>query len=143
MDLSIKHRNETFQEIKDRLPDSRKEVLECIKDLGAAKLDSICLNLNKRKFQLSGRITELKFLGFIKECGEDVSLYSNNKVTVYTCTTEEEQINIVNKRFIELRNKLDSLVNDFNLGLSRYSLDLIKKEKARIENKIDQLSKFA
>lgn len=143
MELSIKHRNETYEKIKEKLSESRRVVYESIADLGQTDLDTICFNLNRTKNELSGRITELKFYGLIKEVGDNISSRSNNKVTLYTLTTPEEQIEIVNKTFVELREKSDSLVNDYNLGLSKFSINLIKREIRKINAKIKQLEKFA
>lgn len=143
MELSIKHRNETFEAIKEKLSESRRVVYQAIADLGQTDLDTICFNLNRTKNELSGRITELKFYGLIKEVGDNISSRSNNKVTLYILTTPEEQIEIVNKTFVELREKSDSLVNDYNLGLSKFSINLIKREIRKINAKIKQLEKFA
>ena len=143
MELSIKHRNETYEKIKEKLSESRRVVYESIADLGQTDLDTICFNLNRTKNELSGRITELKFYGLIKEVGDNISSRSNNKVTLYTLTTPEEQIEIVNQTFVELREKSDSLVNDYNLGLSKFSINLIKNEIRKINAKIKQLEKFA
>lgn len=143
MELSIKHRNETYENIMDKLPEARRMVYETIYDLGRAKLSDVCFNLNKTKNEVSGRITELKFFGLVKEIDVAISNRSNNKVTVYTCTTSTERIEIVNKRYQELINERDALINDFNLKMSPYSLVLITKEKNRINKKIVQLSKFA
>lgn len=143
MNLSLKHRNETYKEIFDKLPRSRREVYQSIYDLGHATLDTVCFNLNKTKNELSGRFTELKFFGLIREVSSSVSNRSNNKVTVYTCTTSTQRIEIVNKHYQELINKQKGLESDYQKGLSNHTLGVVKLEISKINKKIDQLSKFA
>lgn len=141
--LSVINRNETYKNIIEKLPNSRKVVYEVIYQLGYSSLDEVCFNLNKTKNELSGRITELKYFGLIKEVSDGISSRSNNKVTVYSCTTQEERISIVNKRYISLIEEQKKLESDFIEGISIFTLDLIKKRISSIKKKINQLSKFA
>ena len=142
MQLSIKNRNKTYQEIFEKLPEARKRVYETIFELGYASVQEVARILDKLPSEISGRFTELKFFGLIKEKTSSVSNRSNNKVTVYTCTTSNERIDIINKHYQELIDKQKELENDFQKCLSNYTLEVVKLQIHKIKKKIDQLSKF-
>lgn len=143
MELSIKNRNETYINILDKLSNARKAAYQVISELGFASLDEVCINTNKTKNELSGRITELKHFGLIKEVSSGVSSRSNNKCTIYSCTSLEERIMIVNRHYVKLIDEQKKLESDFHLNLSKYSLCVIKTRIISIKRKINELSKFA
>ena len=130
--LSIENRNRTYASLVENLSQSRKLVYDAIKKLGTVSLDKVCFYLGKPKNALSGRITELKSQFFIKEVGIEKSGCSQNSVTLYAITTEAERIELINRRYSELRSEKDALINDYNLDLSSLSKELLKKELGKL-----------
>ena len=143
MQTSVLNKNLAYTSIVDKLPKKRKEVFNTISTLGKASLENIARFLNCRPSDVSGRVTELKNMFLIKEFCSAKSQRTKNSVTVYTLTSEDERIHLVNVRFIELRREKDRLTNDLNLhkelsqALRRIALDRISK----IEKEIKSLEK--
>jgi DNA-binding Lrp family transcriptional regulator len=139
MQTSILNRNEAYNSIIEKLPKKRKEVFNVISVLGKASLENIAKFLKCRPSDISGRITELKKCFLIKEfCSAD-SRRTGNPVTVYILTTEDDRIDSVNEKFIELRTERDRITNDLNLNkalsqaLRRIGLDRINKINKEIK----------
>ena len=140
---SILNRNQTYNKVYENLPESRRVVLATIFEMVYASLDQVCEYLDKTKNELSGRFTELKYFGFIKEVSNNISSRSNNRVTVYCCTSEQERIMIVNDLYRDLIDEKKSLESDYHKGISRHTLKMVKKRISQIESRINLLSKFA
>jgi hypothetical protein len=144
METSIANRNATYLAILENLPKKRGKVYEAIKIFGVASTQDIAKYLNVDDSSISGRFTELKRCFLIKEVGFKDSTKSNNKTITYTVTTDEERIDLVNKKFVELRDKKDALIQDQILHpLCEYSQEVMTKEIAKLETKIKNLEKVA
>lgn len=141
--IAIHNRNDAFHSNLEKLSQRRKTVYRIIKNYGqitASQIkDKMMLGIN----QVSGRITELKKMCLIVEVGSVKNEKSNTNNTLYRTTTKNEQIDLINKRYQELIDEQKELENDYNLGLSNYSLEVIKKRISGIKKEINQLSKFA
>jgi len=128
-----------YHSILETLPKKRKQVYNTLLALGKASLERIASYMNKRPSDISGRITELKKCFLIKEVFTAESQRTGNTVTVYTCTTDEERVDLVNDRYIELIRERDLITNDLNLfkGISQASrrtlLDRLKKTSNEIK----------
>jgi predicted transcriptional regulator len=141
---SINNRNATYLAILENLPKQRRKVYEAIKLFGVASVQKIAEYLNCDPSDISGRFTELKNCFLIKEVSTVKSNKSKNKVVQYTLTTDDERIDLVNKKFVELKNKKDALIQDQILHpLCEYSQEVITNEIAKIETKIKNLEKVA
>lgn len=143
MSIAIQNRNDAFFSNIEKLSNLRRKVYSLINDYNQLTLDKICEKLNIKKHKVSGRVTELKKMCLIVEKGSVRKESSNNSVTIYRLTTKDEQIKLINKRYQELINEQKELENDYHLGLSNYSLEVIKKRISSIKKEINQLSKFA
>ena len=143
MQLSIINRNGAYEKLIDKLPKKRKEVFTALTTLEKASLETISSFMNRRTNDISGRITELKKCFLIKEFCSAESQRTGNSVTVYTLTTEDERIDLTNKRFIELRTEKDRLTNDLNLhkGLSQALRRIVLDRISKIEKEIKDLSR--
>jgi hypothetical protein len=143
MQLSIHNRNDAFLQIVEKLPKKRKEVYNAISTLGKATLDNIAKYLKCRTNDISGRVTELKKCFLIKEVFSACSQRTGNSVTVYSICTEEERIDLVNERYVELTRKKDSITNDLNLNrqLSQASRRTLLLEIEKINKDIKALKK--
>lgn len=143
MQLSLIHRNEAYTKIINKLPRKRKEVFTALTTLGKASLENIASFMNRRTSDISGRITELKKCFLIKEFCSAKAQRTNNPVTVYMLTNEDERVDLVNERFIELRTEKDRLTNDLNLfkGLSQATRRIVLDRLKKIDKEINDLSK--
>ena len=79
----------------------------------------------------------------IKEIYSAKSKRTKNSVTVYVLTSEDERIESVNERFIELRREKDLITNDLNLfkGLSQATRRVLLKHIDKIKKNIKALEK--
>lgn len=142
MNLAIQNRNLAFVNIIDKLPQKRQLIYKLIKKHEPCTLEEIC-NIYGFNRTVSGRLTELKNACLILEHGSKVSESSNNKCTVYkTVSNPNERINLINLSYADLVEKKDSLINDYNLGMSQFSRDLLDKELVKINSKIKNLEKI-
>tara|TARA_Y200000002_G_C22497825_1_gene585814 strand:+ start:61 stop:510 length:450 start_codon:yes stop_codon:yes gene_type:complete len=140
MNKSIINRNTSYKEIRQKLPNKRKRIFEIIEKHNGITAQEISSRYNYPINQVSGRITELKDLCFIKESGNQLNPFSKTYNTMYSViTNEDEFIELNKKKYIELRSKKDSLVRDYQQALSTYTREYVKNEINKINNKIDKL----
>lgn len=76
-----------YEQVVPTLPERRRLVFEAIKTLGKATLQDVSLALNRPLNALSGRLTELKRAGLIKEVGK--KQIGESKFSVYEVNNEE------------------------------------------------------
>lgn len=143
MGVAIQNRNDAYALNYEKLSKKRQIVYKLIALYGKASAQQIKERMQVGINQVSGRITELKKMCLIIEAGSVKNEKSNTNNTLYRRTTKNEQINLINKRYQELINEQKELENDYYLGLSNYSLEVIKKRISGIKKEINQLSKFA
>lgn len=85
-------RNKIWSEIQKQLPRRRAQVFEAIAEWGGkAALFEICELIRLPAHQVSGRITELRKAGLIKEVDRKKSPYSGATVVVWGICAEVEQ----------------------------------------------------
>lgn len=143
MGIAIQNRNDAFHSNIEKLSQRRRNVYRIIRNYGQITASQIKDKMRLGINQVSGRITELKKMCLIIEVGSVKSEKSNVNHTLYRITSKNEQIDLVNKRYQDLINEQKELENDYHLGLSKHSLEIIKKRISGIKKEINQLSKFA
>jgi DNA-binding Lrp family transcriptional regulator len=139
METTILNRNTAFKEIQDKLPKRRKYIYELIQAIGIVSPQEICEKYSFKSNEISPRFTELRNSGYIKIVGSRLSKRSNKYNAVYRITTEEERIEIINKKYQELIDQKNKLINDLNLGLSELTKSTVKKHIYKIDNIISSL----
>jgi|TARA_R110000782_G_C14701340_1_gene402138 hypothetical protein len=138
---SIQTRNQTYRNIAARIPAKRKRIYEIITSYTAGiTAQQISDRYNIPINQITGRITELKDMCFIKEHKMQLNDVTLNYCTSYKAITDnEELIEITSKKYVELVDKRSSLITDHFNNNSNHTNDFIKKELAKIERRIKQL----
>ena len=139
MEVTLENRNNAFKEIQDKLPKRRKYIYELIQAIGIVSPQEICEKYSFKSNEISPRFTELRNSGYIKIVGSRLSKRSNKYNAVYRITTEEERIEIINKKYQELIDQKNKLINDLNLGLSELTKSTVKKHIYKIDNIISSL----
>lgn len=140
MKRSILNRNKSYHQIKDDLPSKRRKIFDIIEKHNGITAQEISLRYNYPINQVSGRITELKDLCFIKECGTELNPFTRTYNTRYDIIKDLDEFNQLNReKYVELRDKKDSLIRDYQQSLSPYTMEYVKNEIRKIDKKIDKL----
>ncbi len=140
MQESITNRNSSFSEIKENLQNKRKRIFNIIDKHNGITAQELSKHYQIPINQVTGRVTELKDLCFIKEAGSLINYFTKKKNTRYvSIKTEDEFKELSREKYVELRGKKDSLVNDYNQALSTYTREYVQNEIRKIEHKIDKL----
>jgi len=127
--LSIENRNESYFSIAEKLPQKRKTIFICIRKSEPCTALEISQNYNIPINEVVGRISELKNAFLIYECGSKFNLHTGKKNTLYSPVKNlDQQIDLINQRFVELRSQKEQFERDFHLGISTLTRDLILKE---------------
>ncbi|CAL2091830.1 conserved hypothetical protein [Tenacibaculum sp. 190524A05c] len=143
METAINNRNEAFFSIIEKLPAKRQLVLELIKENVQITAQDLSEKYGKPINEITGRITELKKCFLVVECGHKFNRFTNYKNTlVRVVKSVNERIDLINQRFIELRQQEDDLVNDYNLNFSDLTKELILRKIKKIKSEINSLSKI-
>jgi hypothetical protein len=132
-------RNDAYLKILDTLPKKRQLVYQMINEKQPCTPQQICEKYYFKFNEIAPRFTELRESGYIIEAGKQTNSRSKHKNTSYKISTESERIDFINKKFVELRDKKDKLINDRILGLSGLTLGLIEKEINKINIQIKNL----
>lgn len=143
METSIHNRNKTYKNIVNRIPAKRKRIYELIVlHTEGITAQQISNRYNIPINQITGRITELKDMCFIKEDQLQFNQSTGNHCTSYKAITDNDEfLNLTNNKYVKLTDKKNALILDYLLGNSSYINEYIQKELLKIENKIKQLSK--
>ena len=136
---TVQTRNDAYLKILDTLPKKRQLVYQMINEKQPCTPQQICEKFYFKFNEIAPRFTELRESGYIIEAGKQTNSRSNHKNTSYKISTESERIDFINKKFVELRDKKDKLINDRILGLSGLTLGLIEKEINKINIQIKNL----
>lgn len=140
---SIRNRNEAYQLIVEGLPEKRKQVFKMYEKKAPCTRQEISEEYLLPINVVSGRTTELHDIFLLVECGSKENRWTGKKNTMYRPVKNfDERIDLINEKFVELRDRKDKLVNDFNLGLSELSRELIKKEINKIQKQIKLLEQI-
>tara|TARA_R100001369_G_C3207966_1_gene147307 strand:+ start:17 stop:463 length:447 start_codon:yes stop_codon:yes gene_type:complete len=140
---SIENRNKTYRNIVNRIPAKRKRIYEIIvmHDQGITA-QQISERYNIPINQITGRITELKDMCFIKEDQLQFNHSTGNHCTSYKAITDNNEfLNLTNNKYTKLTDKKNALISDYFQNNSIYINEYIQKELLKIENKIKQLNK--
>ena len=135
-------RNDSYYKIYDSLSNKRKETYDLISKNEPCTAQELSGNYRLPINSIIGRFTELKYRGLIIPIGIKTNYSTGFGNTFYRVTTEAEGIEIRKKRFVELRDMKDNLINDFNLGLSTLTKYVIQKELNKINIKIKSLEEW-
>ena len=140
METSIQNRNTSYRNIINKIPNKRKRIYEIILKHNGITAQEIS-NLYRLPInQITGRITELKDMCFIKESVLHINHQSGNYCTSYVAVKKtEEFMFLTNAKYSALVNMKKSLEFDYHYGLSEYTMKYIKKELKKIESKITRL----
>ena len=139
---SIQTRNQAYRNIATRIPAKRKRIYEIIisNKIGITA-QQISDRYNIPINQITGRITELKDMCFIKEGHARYNGVTDNYNNSYNAVTDNDEfIELTNKKYVELVDKRSSLITDHFNNNSNHTNDFIKKEITKIERKIKQIS---
>ena len=139
---SIENRNNAYFQNIEKLSQRRKTVYKLIENYGQLTAQEIKEKMVLGINQVSGRISELQELFLIKSVASKINNRSNKKNTVWSITTKNERNDLINAKYVELRNKRDILINDLNLKISKTSKYLLKKEINKINTLISNLEKL-
>lgn len=139
MSISIQNRNEIYLSIYDSLPKRRALIYKKINQYEPCSALDIEKITGMKVNKFSGRITELKNSFLIKEVG--LKHYKKNcSSTQYSIIRNaNERVDLINAEFVRLRDKRDSLLSDYHMGLSAFTKYLLKKELKKIDDKIKGL----
>jgi len=139
METTIANSINAFKQIQDKIPSKRKRIYQIVESNVAISLQEICDRYNISSNSVSPRLLELRETGLIKVVGTRISKKSNMEMAMYSATTENERIEIVNKKYQELIDKKNKLINDLNLNLSTLTRDAVKRHIRKIEVNISRL----
>lgn len=139
MEVTLRNRNNAFKEIQDKLPKRRKYIYELIQAIGIVSPQELCEKYSFKSNEINPRFTELRNSGHIKIVGSRLSKRSNKHNAIYRITTEKERVEIINKKYQELIDQKNNLINDLNLGLSELTKSTVKKHIYKIDNIISSL----
>ena len=139
MNNSITNRNISYFQIVDKLPQKRKTIFELIKRHEPCTAWELCSQSMLPVNEVSGRITELKRLFLVVECGKKENRFTGHFNTVYRKATEEERVRLINAEFVRLRDVKDDLINGLNLGVIGVTKQIVLKELKKINKQIDCL----
>lgn len=140
---STLNRNEAFKAIIEQLPERRKFVFNliqgnpCISSQDLSGMAFLPIN------EVVPRITELKDMYLIVEEGSKVNKFTQKNNTVYRAITNiDERIDLINAAFVRLREEKSKLETDYQLGLSSFTKEMVKKGIDKIKNKILSLERI-
>ena len=137
------NRNAAYHSIVDKLPEKRKLIFELIKENKQCTAQELSEKYLLPINEITGRITELKDFCLIVEIDSKDNRWTGCKNTTYqVIQTEDERINLINKKFVQYRDAKDKLINDYNLHLSDISKELLNKEIKKLQTKINHLEKL-
>mgnify|MGYP003628628049 FL=1 len=140
MEISIQNRNTSYKNIINKISDKRKQIFEIIVKHNGITAQEISRLYKLPINQITGRITELKDMCFIKESTVHLNHESGNYCTSYVAVKKmEEFLHLTNVKYSHLINMKKSLEFDYHYGLSEHTMKYIKKEIKKIESKITKL----
>jgi len=133
---AIQNRNESFFIDTEKFSARRKTVYNLIKNYGHLTTQEVRSKMVLGANQVSGRITELKELFYIKEDGSKFNEVSRKGNTLWTLTGYDERIDLINSKYAELINEYKTLENDLNLA------NLSKTTKQRTLKRMEKINKL-
>lgn len=139
---AIKNRNESYVAILEKLPQKKQLILQLIKQNAPCSATDISEKYLIPINEVVARITDLKNEFLVTEAGSKLNSYTKKQNTLYKAVLSfDTRIDLINAHFVNLREKKDSLINDFILGLSDFGKEILKKEIEKINNQIKALER--
>ncbi|WP_109438379.1 hypothetical protein [Aquimarina sp. AU119] len=142
MNASIQNRNQSYLSIIGKLSEKRKLIFQLIRS------NEPCTSVDIRNKhhipinEITGRVTELKFLCLIEEADIKKNQHSQHNNTAYsTVKSLSRRIDLINQKYAELRDYRDQIINDYNLGLNDATKEILNKELKKTYYKINALTK--
>lgn len=143
MSISIGNRNDAYFKIIDSLPEKRKQIFKMYEENYPCSRQDISEKYLIPINEVSGRTTELSNSFYLVQNGSKENRWTGKKNTTYRPVKDmNERIDLINARFVFLRDKKDKIVNDFNLGVSEFTREIIKNEIKKINSQINLLTKI-
>lgn len=144
MATSIRNRNDAYVSIIESLPEKEQLIFQLIRENSPCSSWDVSEKYLIPINEVTGRITGLKNSCLIVEEGSKENRWTKRNNTLYRAVKSvEERINLINAKFLLLRDKKDKLINDYNLGLSCLTKEIIKKELDKINKQINSLDKIS
>jgi len=141
--LSLENRNEAYYSIIECLPKKRRRIFQIINENPNSSAFEISQYFRIPINQVVPRITELKSLFLICETGSKTNQNTNKQNTLYRVVKDlSERIDLINKRFVELRSQKEQLEHDYILNLTDLTKSMILKEIHKINVQINFLDKL-
>ena len=84
---------EAYQSLT-KLGDKQRAVYYALKELGEASNRDLANYLNKPANEITGRVFELRRLGYVQESGKKLDVQTNRRVTAWTATDPYAQTKI-------------------------------------------------
>tara|TARA_R110002124_G_scaffold286278_1_gene466725 strand:- start:1705 stop:2145 length:441 start_codon:yes stop_codon:yes gene_type:complete len=143
--ITRENSRKAYSDIKPKLSEKKRQIFEIIVALGEATPQQLVEMFNESNINynvnVASRFTELREAGYIKILGNKLNKKSNKLNAVYTPTTKDERINIINKKYQEFTDIKNELINDLNLNLSPLTKENVVKQLMKINNLISNLTK--
>lgn len=137
---SIKNRNRAYFNIIEKLPQKKQLIYQIICEEKKVSAWQISIKYMLPINEVVGRITELKERCLIEENGSFENVNSRQKNTAYSAIKEVDEIRRrINLKYAGLKNNYDMMTNDYLLGMSVFSKEILEKERKKIKNKIENL----
>jgi hypothetical protein len=141
MENSILNRNTTYIKEKPKLSRKRQLILDVLKQFPKGLTSEEIVKLTRMPInQVSGRLSELKSMFYISGDGSKRCVHTKNYRTIWRVCNNDWRVFKTNKAFVELRKQKDDLIRDKLRGVSTFTLELLKKEINKIDNKINLLA---
>lgn len=142
MNTSIQNRNASFFSILNDLPQKKQLILKLFDENPPSTSQEIHEKYMIPINEVVARVSELKNVFLLIEVGSKENRWTGKSNTKYrTLRNVNERIDLINEKFVELRDQKDKLINDYNLGLSEYTKSIVEKRIKAITTKINRLEK--
>lgn len=139
---TTQNRNRTYSIIVDNLPAKRQQIYQLILEEYPCSPQELIQkysdNLKNISRNVAMRFTELREYGYIIEYGTYIN-DTGHSCARYRPTSKDERIDIINKKYQELVDKKNKLVEDLILDLSPLTKEMVVKEVNKIDNQVKNL----
>mgnify|MGYP003145879633 CR=1 FL=1 len=139
---TTQNRNRTYSIIVDNLPAKRQQIYQLILEEYPCSPQELIQkysdNLKNISRNVAMRFTELREYGYIIEYGTYIN-DTGHSCARYRPTSKDERIEIINKKYQELVDKKNKLVEDLILDLSPLTKEMVVKEVNKIDNQVKNL----
>ncbi len=142
MNTSIRNRNESYFNILNSLPKKKQLILQLFSENPNSTSQEIHEKYLIPINEVVARVSDLKNEFLLVETGSKENRWTGRMNTTYRVVKNiNERIDLINERFVELRDQKDKLIRDYKKGLSEYTKSIILKIMNSIDVKISRLGK--